>query len=189
GRDEADTAIDSQGSGRHSTAIPHRPRAAMMRDNDTTRSLTPSGAPCRVRRPLEPGPDVRAREQLKSAQADPELVGVLAGAEGWWREGQIPALCGLSPSFGRDALRISWRSAAPEVSDADGVGQADRRASRVWLGAPHDHGDQRLPRREATLQLVAVPVRRGLLPVLRGPPVSDFVARHVAGDGLPPSGR
>src|SRR5262249_22838438 len=83
----------------------------------------------------------------------------------------------------------SPRFARSEVSDADGFGQADRRAGRVRLGAPHDHGGQRLPRREATLQLVAVPVRRDLLPVLRGHPVSDLLARHVARDGLPPSGR
>src|SRR6516164_7905705 len=89
----------------------------------------------------------------------------------------------------RDALADRRGFARSEVSDADGVGQADRRAGRVRLGAPHDHGDQRLPRREATLQLVAVPVRRDLLPVLRRDPVSDLLARHVAGDGLPPSGR
>src|SRR5262245_17946997 len=96
---------------------------------------------------------------------------------------------GITIPAGRDALRRSWRSAAPEVNDADGVGQADRRAGRVRLGTPHYARDQRLPLREATLQLVAVPVPRDLLPLLRRHPVSDLLARHVAGDGLPPSGR
>src|SRR5215831_16225222 len=96
---------------------------------------------------------------------------------------------GITIPGGRDALRRSWRSATPEVSDADGIGQADRRAGRVRLGTPHDHRDQRLPLREATLQLVALPVPRDLLPLFRRYPLSDLLARHVAGDGLPPSGR
>src|SRR5215468_9316618 len=96
---------------------------------------------------------------------------------------------GITIPGGRDTLRRSWRSATPEVSDADGIGQADRRAGRVRLGTPHDHRDQRLPLREATLQLVALPVPRDLLPLFRRYPLSDLLARHVAGDGLPPSGR
>src|SRR5262249_47563710 len=44
GRDEAETAVDSQGGGGHATAIPRGARAAMMmRDDDTTRSLPSSG--------------------------------------------------------------------------------------------------------------------------------------------------
>src|SRR5262249_41186345 len=89
----------------------------------------------------------------------------------------------------RNALSRSSRSAASEVRDADCVGQADRRAGRVRVGASHNHGDQRLPRREATLQLVAVPVRCDLLPALRGHSVSDLLARDVTRDGLPSSGR
>src|SRR5262249_23813687 len=57
------------------------------------------------------------------------------------------------------------------------------------MGACHDHGDQRFPPREATVQLVALSVRRDLLPVLRRYPLSDLLARDVAGDRLPPSGR
>src|SRR5215469_3539478 len=96
---------------------------------------------------------------------------------------------GITIPGGRDALRRSWRSATPEVSDADGIGQADRRAGRVRLGTPHDHRDQRRPLREATLQLVALPIPRDLLPLFRRYPLSDLLDRHVAGDGLPPSGR
>src|SRR5262245_49925569 len=76
-----------------------------------------------------------------------------------------------------------------EERHADSIGQADGRAGRVRLGARHDDGDHRLPRREAAVQLVAVPLRRDLLSVLRGCPVSDLLARDVPSDGLPPPGR
>ena len=39
GRDEAETAVDSQGAGGHPTATQCRARAAMMRDDDTIYSL------------------------------------------------------------------------------------------------------------------------------------------------------
>src|SRR5215470_7323790 len=80
------------------------------------------------------------------------------------------------------------RSAHREVEDASGIGQADRRARRVRVGADHDHGDQRHPPRAPAVQLVALPLRRDLLPGLRGRPVPDLLARDLARDRLPAPG-
>src|SRR5262249_12312268 len=151
------------------------------------------------REPLESAAERIARETLEALgevvdpeQEQPEPAQERHGRGGVHRVSDagviVPVAIEDYGSPGRDALRRlwTWILPQPEVSDADGVGQADRRAGRVRLGAPHDHGDHRFPPREATLQLVALPVRRDLLPVLRGYPVPDLLARHVTGDGLPP---
>src|SRR5262245_7438504 len=50
-----------------------------------------------------------------------------------------------------------------EVSDAARTCEANGRARRHRLGACHHHGDERVARRTAAVQLVAVPVRDRLL--------------------------
>src|SRR5215468_1656601 len=80
------------------------------------------------------------------------------------------------------------RGAHQEVEDADSIGQADRRARRVRVGPGHHHGDQRYPPRTPAVQLVALPLRRDLLPALRRHPVSDLLAGDLAGHRLPASG-
>src|SRR5262245_13493914 len=75
------------------------------------------------------------------------------------------------------------------TGDAGGPGETDRRARRVGGGARHDHRDERDPARATALQLVALPLRRDLLPALRRRPLPDLLVGDLEGHRLPAPGR